>query len=163
VSLANWLADQGRPEAAIAHYEHALALEPLRGELRINVGLALMRMGRPAAAIAHYEAALAQAPDRVAARVSLATALVATGRLHDAVVRLDEAVRFASPAALVDYFQQLTASQPTAPVPRLGLYQAYVRAEDRERARDAYTALAALHPALAHHAGGPPTAAGTRP
>ncbi len=163
VSLANWLADQGRPEAAIAHYEHALALDPARSDLRVNVGLALMRMGRPEAAIAHYEVALAQVPDRVAARVSLAAALVAAGRLEEAVTRLEEAPRFTSPAALVDYFQQATAAQPSAPVPRLGLYQAYLRVEDRARARDAYAALAALHPALARQAGRPPPDAAPRP
>jgi Tfp pilus assembly protein PilF len=163
VSLANWLADEGQPAAAIAHYEHALALDPMRGDLHINVGLALMRMGRPVAAIAHYEAALAQLPDRVAARVSLATALVAAGRLAEAVARLDEAARFASPGALVDYFQQVTTAQPAAPVPRLGLYQAYARVEDRARAHEAYAALAALHPALARHARPSPAVAAPRP
>jgi tetratricopeptide (TPR) repeat protein len=163
VSLANWLADHGQPEAAIAHYEHALALDPARSDLRVNVGLALMRTGRPEAAIGHYEVALAQVPDRVAARVSLAAALVAAGRLDEAVARLEEATRFTSPAALVDYFQQATAAQPSALVPRLGLYQAYLRVEDRARAREAYAALAALHPALARQAGRPPPDAAPRP
>ncbi len=156
VSLANWLATQGHPEAAIEHYERALALDPARTDLRTNVGLALMRLGRPADAIPHYEAALAQVPDRVAARLSLVTALVAAGRLSDAVARLDEAVRFAPPAALVDYFQQVMVSQPTAPVPRLGLFQAYVHAGDAVRAREAYDALARLHPGLASRAGPAP-------
>ena len=153
VSLANWLVDRGQTEAAIEHYGRALALDPGRADLRTNVGLALMRMGRPAEAIPHYEAALAQVPDRVAARLSLATALVAAGRLSDAVARLDEAARFAPPAVLVDYFQQVTASQPAAPVPQLGLFQAYVRAGEPTRAREAYDALARLHPALADRAG----------
>jgi hypothetical protein len=155
VSLANWLSDQGQPETAIQHYEHALALDPLRVDLHINVGLALMRLGRPAAAVPHFETTLAQIPDRVAARVSLVTALVATGRLAEAVARLGEAARFATPAALLDYFQQVSTAQPTMPVPRLGLYQAYVRVGDRARAAEAYAALRALHPELASHAGSP--------
>jgi tetratricopeptide (TPR) repeat protein len=153
VSLANWLTEQGHSEAAIYYYERALALDPARTDLRTNVGLAFMRLGRPADAIPHYEAALAQVPHRVAARLSLVTALVDAGRLSDAVACLDEAVRFAPPAALADYFRQVTVSQPTAPVPRLGLYQAYVHAGDAARAREAYAALARLHPGLARRAG----------
>jgi tetratricopeptide (TPR) repeat protein len=158
VSRANWLAEQGQPEAAIEHYERALELDPARIDLRTNVGLALMRLGRPADAIPHYEAALERVPDRVAARLSLATALVASGRLSEAVARLEEAARFAPPAALVDYFQRVTASQPAAPAAQLGLYQAYVHAGNSARAREAYEALARLHPALASRAGPPPTA-----
>jgi tetratricopeptide (TPR) repeat protein len=149
VSLANWLAAQGDPSTAIAHYERALALDPSRTDLRTNVGLALMRLGRPADAIPHYEAALARFPDRLAARVSLATALVAAGRRPEAVARLEEAVRFAAPATLVEYYGRLTASQPTSPIPRLGLFQAHVQLGDPIRAHEAYEVLARLDPVLA--------------
>jgi hypothetical protein len=65
------------------------------------------------------------------------------------VERLEEAGRFSPPADLVDYFQQLSAAQPGAPVPRLGLVQAYARIGDSARAREAREALAGLDPALA--------------
>ena len=149
VNLANWLAAQGQPDAAIPHYERALVLDPVRGDLHTNIGLALVRLGRPSDAVPHYEAALAQAPDRIAARVSLVNALVATGRLSEAVARLDEAAHFSPPATLLEYFQNVTTWQPTAPVPWLGLLQASLRVGDQDRAREAYGALRNLHPALA--------------
>jgi hypothetical protein len=149
VNLGNWLMAHDRLDEAVGHYERALSLDPARTGLRTNLGLALVRLGRPVEAIPHYEAVLARSPDAVAVRVSLATALVAAGRLPEAVARLEEAARFSSPAVLADYFRQVAAAQPAAPVPRLGLLQAYVRSGDRARAREAYETLAGLHPALA--------------
>lgn len=163
VNLGNWLATHDRPDEAVGHYERALSLDPARMGLRTNIGLVLVRLGRPADAIPHYEAVLAQAPDRVGVRVSLATALVAAGQLPEAVARIEEAARFSSPAALVDYFRQLTATQPAAPVARLGLLQAYVRTGDHARAREAYEALVGLHPALASRAGPMSPGAPVRP
>jgi tetratricopeptide (TPR) repeat protein len=149
VNLGNWLAAHGQPDAALAHYERALALDPARTELRTNIGLALVRLGRPADAIPHYEAVLASLPERIGVRVSLVTALVAVGRLPEAVARLEEAARFSPPATLVDYFQWLSETQPAVAIPRLGLFQAYARVGDHVRAREAHEALARLHPALA--------------
>jgi hypothetical protein len=149
VNLGAWLAEQGRLAEAIARYERALELDPRRAELHANVGLVLVRLGRPGEAVTRFESALAPHPDRLGVRVSLVAALVAAGRLPEAVTRLEEAARFSPPAALVDYFQRLTDAQPAAAVPRLGLFQAYVRVGDRARAREAHEALAGLHPALA--------------
>jgi tetratricopeptide (TPR) repeat protein len=149
VNLGTWLAEQGELTEAIAHYDRALELDPRRVELHANAGLALVRLGRVDEAVSRFERALARHPDRVGVRVSLVTALVAADRLPEAVERLEEAARFSSPAALVDYFRQLTDAQPGAPVPRLGLLQAYASVGDRVRAREAHEALAKLHPALA--------------
>jgi hypothetical protein len=149
VNLGTWLADEGQLTQAIAHYDRALELDPRRVELHSNAGLALVRLGRPAEAVSRYEKVLARHPDRLGVRVSLVAALVAADRLPEAVDRLEEASRFSSPTALVRYFQQLTAAQPGAPVPRLGLVQAYARVGDSVRAREAREALAGVHPALA--------------
>lgn len=149
VSLGNWLAAHDRAAEAIAHYEQALALDPQRVELETNVGLVLVRLGRPADAISRYEKVLASQPDRLGVRVSLTVALLAAERLPEAVARLEEAARFSSPAELVDYFRWLTTVQPAAPVPWLGLLQAYVHAGDHAHTREAYEALGGLHPALA--------------
>jgi tetratricopeptide (TPR) repeat protein len=149
VNLGAWLAEQGQLAEAIAHYDRALELDPRRVDLHTNVGLVLARMGQPGEAAARYEKVLARYPDRVAVRVSLAVALVSAHRLPEAVTRLEEAARFSSPATLVDFFERLTITQPTAAVPHLGLLQAYARIGDRLAAREAHEALAALHPALA--------------
>jgi tetratricopeptide (TPR) repeat protein len=163
VNLGAWLAEQGQLAEAIAHYDRALALDPRRVELHANAGLALARLGRPGEAVERYERVLARHPDRVAVRVSLAVALLAADRLPEAVTRLEEAARFSAPATLVDYFQRLTVAQPAAAVPRLGLFQAYVRVGDRIRAREAHEALAGLHPALARHAGATAASGPLRP
>jgi Flp pilus assembly protein TadD len=148
-NLGNWFMRHDRVAEAIVQYEVARALNREHTGVRSNLAQAMMRIGRPAEAIPHYDAVLHQSPHTLSVRVDLASALVATGQLSAAVGRLDEAARFSSPAALVDYFQRMTTTQPTAPVLRLGLLQAYVRVGDHEQAREAYEALAGLHPALA--------------
>ena len=165
VNLGNWLGEQGRLTEAITHYDRALELDPRRVELHTNAGLALVRLGRPGEAVSRYESVLARYPDRVNVRVNLAVALVAADRVPEAVGRLEEAARFSSPASLVAYFQQLTDAQPGAPVPRLGLLQAYARVGDSVRAREAHDVLARLHPALAlaSHAGATGSGAPLRP
>ncbi len=148
-NLASWLSGEGRGAEALAHYERALALAPDQVEIRTNLGLLLVRLGRPAEAIPQYERVLARYPDRLPVRVSLGTALVAAGRLREAVTRLGEASRTSTPSALLEYFERLTRTQPTAPVPWLGVFLAAVEAADHERARAAHEALGRLHPELA--------------
>jgi protein O-mannosyl-transferase len=148
-NLGNWLMTQDQVVEAVVHFEVARSLRPDRAGIRANIGHAMVRLGHPADAIPHYEAVLLQSPGRTSIRVDLASALVAVGRLPEAVARLEEAGRFETPSALFDYFRQLTMEWPTAPVPWLGLLQAYVRTGDEARAREAYVALKGLHPALA--------------
>jgi tetratricopeptide (TPR) repeat protein len=149
VSLANVLGLNGRGEEALAHYERALSLAPEHVEIHTNMGLLLVRLGRPAEAIPHYERVLARHPDILTARVNLVTGLVEAGRLPEAVVRLDEAGRTSPPSAQLEYFERLTRTQPTAPVPWLGLFLAAVQAGDQARARAAHATLAGLHAELA--------------
>lgn len=148
-NLGNWLMSRGQAAQALDHYEMARAIKPDQIDIHISLAHALMRLGRPAEAIPHYDAVLHQSPPRLSVRVDLSAALVATGRLSEAVGRLGDAARFSPPEALLDYFRQLTTTHPAAPIPRLGLLQAYVRVGDHTQARAAYEALAALHPALA--------------
>ncbi len=149
VNRGNWLAARNRVDEALAEYARALELAPDRVELRTNVGLLLLRVGRAEAAIPEFEAVVAALPARAPVRVNLARALVATGRRAEAVARLEEGEAYAPAGALVDYFRELTRSQPDAPVPRLGLVQAYARAGDYARAREAHARLAELDPELA--------------
>ncbi|MBU6257244.1 MAG: tetratricopeptide repeat protein [Burkholderiales bacterium] len=78
-----WLA-QGRPEAAIADYERALALLPRHPVLLANLAAALGRAGRPEAALQACEEALRAAPDHDAARLNRGIALLDLGRLDEA-------------------------------------------------------------------------------
>jgi protein O-mannosyl-transferase len=159
-NLAAWLMTHDQVVEAVVHYEMAHALDPDRVGSRVSLGHAYMRLRRPTAAIAHYAGAVLQAPDRIAVREDLVSALVAAGRLAEAVARLDEGARFGSPSDLVDYFRQRTTERPSAPVARLGLFQAYVRIGDDARAREAYEVLKGLHPGLARASGAEPPSAG---
>jgi tetratricopeptide (TPR) repeat protein len=57
----------GRPEAAVAYYDRALALAPRIVELHINKGTALFALNRHEAALASFAAATAIDPDRAEA------------------------------------------------------------------------------------------------
>jgi tetratricopeptide (TPR) repeat protein len=82
-------------------------------------------------------------------RASLAAALTQMGRRQEAVDRLAEGLRYVSPAVMVQYFRSASEWRPTAPIPRLGLIEAYLRLGDREQARQEYQALSRLDPELA--------------
>lgn len=57
VILGNLAVDAGRPEAAVRHFQAALALAE-RPEIRFNVGVALLRTGDGAAGLAHIQRAV---------------------------------------------------------------------------------------------------------
>jgi len=149
VNHGNWLAARNRVDEALAEYGRALELAPDRVEVRTNIGLLLLRVGRAEEAIPEFEAVVAALPARVPVRVNLARALVAAGRRAEAVARLEEGEGYVPAGTLVDFYRELTRSQPDAPVPRLGLVQAYARAGDCARAREAHARLAELDPELA--------------
>jgi protein O-mannosyl-transferase len=149
VNLGNRLGASDGGVEALAHYERALSLAPEQVDIHTNMGLLLVRVGRPAEAIPHYELVLARYPDRLVARVNLVRSLVDAGRLPEAVARLDEASSTSSPGAQLEYFEQMTRAEPTAPVAWLGLFLAAARAGDQARARAAYATLAGLHAELA--------------
>src|SRR5581483_3568453 len=120
-----------RVDEALAEYGRALELAPDRVEVRTNIGLLLLRVGRAEEAIPEFEA------------------VVAAGRRAEAVARLEEGEGYVPAGTLVDFYRELTRSQPDAPVPRLGLVQAYARVGDCARAREAHARLAELDPELA--------------
>jgi len=149
VNLGNRLGASDGGVEALAHYERAVSLAPEQVEIHTNMGLLLVRVGRPAEAIPHYELVLVRYPDRLVARVNLVRSLVDAGRLPEALARLDEASSTSSPGAQLEYFEQMTRAEPTAPVAWLGLFLAAARAGDQVRARAAYATLAGLHAELA--------------
>jgi Flp pilus assembly protein TadD len=89
--------------------------------------------GRPGEAIGQLRQALAVAPDDGALRANLGFALIGAGEPLEAAEHLGRAV----------------ALRPLAPVPRLGLVQAYLAAGRADLARAHYDRLRALDAALA--------------
>jgi len=92
-NLANAVADKGRVDEAIAHYEEALRLRPEFAEAHNNLGNALARQDRKAEAIEHYRTALRLRPDYAMAHNGLASALDDTGHTDEAIDHYREALR----------------------------------------------------------------------
>ena len=65
------LEDQGQIDAAIAHYERALELEPDFVEAHSNLGLAHQTRGEITRAVEHFQQALEIRPDYAPARINL--------------------------------------------------------------------------------------------
>jgi protein O-mannosyl-transferase len=148
LNLGHELLQRGARELALERFWYALALRPTAAAYR-SVGVALEAQGQRAEAIQWYGYGLARVPASLQLGLSLATALVADDRLPEAVAAIEAPARFYEPVALVRYFEQAAAHRPAAPVPRLGLVRAWLRAGDRDRARAAYDDLHRLHPGLA--------------
>jgi Flp pilus assembly protein TadD len=89
--LAN--ARQGKMEAALRHFQEALALEPEYAEAHNNAGLALKELKRLAEARGHLQRALASAPDNADFHVNLASILVAEGAFAEACEEYEIALK----------------------------------------------------------------------
>ncbi len=87
------LAQTGRIEDAIAHYEQALRIKPDHAEAHNNLGMALAQMGRSEDAIAQYQQALRIKPDFAEAHNNLGVALAHTGKISDAIAHYEQALR----------------------------------------------------------------------
>lgn len=68
------LAEQGKPEEAVAAFREAVALNPQLVEAHVNLGTALLEQEQVTAAIEAYQTALALQPDRPRTYFNLATA-----------------------------------------------------------------------------------------
>jgi Flp pilus assembly protein TadD len=159
INVGYALLERGAPGAALDHFRRAVALSPDRVGAYRGLGFALMTLGRVPEAIEIYAGGIRRRPDAVAVRASLAAALAQVGRGEEAVARLGEADRFTPPADLVSYFRAAVAASPTAPIPRLGLAQAYLALGEPERAREQYERLRALDPRLSRFVAGAFTSA----
>jgi tetratricopeptide (TPR) repeat protein len=91
--LAAALANQGRVQEAIEHYDAALRIDPKYATAHYNMAIALANLGRVQEAIEHYEAALRISPNFAAAHNNLAVAFVQLGRTQEAIGHFGEAVR----------------------------------------------------------------------
>jgi tetratricopeptide (TPR) repeat protein len=92
-SLGVALADKGRPEQAIIHYQKALAIEPCYADAHSNLGVALAGQGRWDEAITHYQRALDVAPDHADAHNNLGHALLKQGQVDQAIAHFQRALQ----------------------------------------------------------------------
>ncbi len=86
------LAEQGRLEEAIAHYQQALQMRPDFAYTHNNFGLALAHQGNLEAAIAAYTQAIRLRPDYVNAHNNLGLALVRQGQPVEAMGHFTQAL-----------------------------------------------------------------------
>ena len=88
------LAQLGRLQEAMGHYEQALRLKPDYAEAQNNVGGILMKQGRLEEAIGHYEQSLRIRPNYAEAHYNLGNALLKAGKLPEAIEHWEQALRF---------------------------------------------------------------------
>jgi len=92
-TLGDALAQQGRPEEAMAEYREALRINPDYVNAHNNLGLALAQQGQTEEAIAEYRQALRINPDFPEPHNNLGDALAEQGRTEEAIDEYREAVR----------------------------------------------------------------------
>ena len=88
------LAQAGKLEEAIDHFERALRLKPDDAHTCYNLGVVWGQAGRVDKAIAYYEQAVRLQPDYAEAHYNLGIALKGLGRWDDAVAQYQEALRY---------------------------------------------------------------------
>ncbi|UCE99673.1 MAG: tetratricopeptide repeat protein [Planctomycetota bacterium] len=93
-NLANTLADSGRADEAIEHFNRSLLLEPDSAVTHNNLGSLLDELGRTDEAIEHYRKALDLKPSLPEAHYNLATLLAAQGKTDEAIAEFRQALRF---------------------------------------------------------------------
>jgi tetratricopeptide (TPR) repeat protein len=91
--LAEWQAERGLMDKAIANYREAVRLAPAGGDYRHALGMALARPGQTEEASRELAEAVRLNPGRANARVSLAAIMVREGRVGEAVSQYREALR----------------------------------------------------------------------
>ncbi len=100
-NLGNALAERGKLNAAIPHYERALQLKPSYAEAHINLGVALAQLGKWNAAIPEFEQALQLKPDSAEAHSNLGVALTQQGKWNAAVPHYERALQLKPDSAEV--------------------------------------------------------------
>jgi tetratricopeptide (TPR) repeat protein len=87
------LAEQGKFEEAIPHYQEALRIKPDDVDARYNLANALARQGKTEEAVSHYAGVLQAQPDSAAVHNNMGIALSQLGRTDEAIVHFREAIR----------------------------------------------------------------------
>lgn len=87
------LAEEGRYQEAIFHYQRAISLRPTYAEAHNNLGVALLNLGQPEQALVQYKHALQLKPRYTAAHNNSGAALILLGRDNEALLSLQHALR----------------------------------------------------------------------
>jgi protein O-mannosyl-transferase len=166
-NVAAHLVNDGRPEAAVEHFNLALALRPDRDKAYAGIGLALIKLDRSADAEMHLKRAIAKHPYDAKVLNNMGIALSRQGKFAQAIPYLRRALvidpgnvlsRSNLGAALAGAgqldaalreFQRAAARDTFAVEPRIGLVRVYLEQGNRTEARKHYTILRQLHPTAA--------------
>jgi tetratricopeptide (TPR) repeat protein len=93
-NLGLLLADNGRTDEAMAHYQKALELDPNHAEAHNNLGNLLKKMGRTDEAMAHYQKALELNPNYSEAHNNLGNLFTKMGQTDEAMAHFLKALEF---------------------------------------------------------------------
>jgi tetratricopeptide (TPR) repeat protein len=105
------LQKQGKPEAAIEHFQQALMIKPNDAEAHYNLGVILGKQGKLEAAIDHFQQTLMIKPDYAQARNNLGSAFYKQGKLEAASEQYQRALQIKP-----DYVQASNALKITTRV-----------------------------------------------
>ena len=121
-NLAGALAQTGRPQEAIEHYERALAINPNYPEAHNNLGAVLDQTGRSQEAIEHFKQALQLRPDYISACDNLALAYANMHRSSEAIAAARKAIELARSQGqtaqamqIEDWLNSYQAGKPDVP------------------------------------------------
>jgi tetratricopeptide (TPR) repeat protein len=87
------LAQQGKPQEAIAHYTQALGIKPDFAEAHYNLGIVLSGQGKGQEALSHFAEALRINPNFAEAHYNLGIVLSGQGKSQEALSHFAEALR----------------------------------------------------------------------
>jgi tetratricopeptide (TPR) repeat protein len=103
LNLGNLLAEDGRTDEAIAHYEQALRYNPDYADTHFNLGKALLQTARFEESATQFEAALRLTPGDSEAHDNLGVALGRIGRMEEAVDQIQTAIRLSPENGVAHY------------------------------------------------------------
>ena len=91
-NLGNFLLEQGKPDAALAHFRKTVEIRPSYATAHYNLGGVLRQQGRVDEAIAEFQRALEIQPNYVMAHYNLGEALRQKGEVDAAIAHFQKAL-----------------------------------------------------------------------
>ena len=97
------LAEKGRTQEAIAHYQEALRIAPNQPNVHAHLGNALLQLGQLNEAVAHFQKELEIVPNSAPAHSNLGVVFLATGRVEESIAHLQRSLEIAPESADAHY------------------------------------------------------------